>query len=49
MPVYAEKTIFGLQKIYINGGKRGFIVEISSEDLQRILPIVQVEAALKER
>jgi Cys-tRNA(Pro) deacylase len=49
LPIYAEKTIFGLQKIYINGGKRGFIVEISSEDLQRILPIVQVEAAIKER
>ncbi len=28
MPVYVEKTIFDLDHIYINGGKRGFLVEI---------------------
>ena len=26
LPVYAEKTILNLEKIYINGGKRGFII-----------------------
>ncbi|MEJ7711381.1 MAG: YbaK/EbsC family protein [Pyrinomonadaceae bacterium] len=25
MPVYAERSIFKLPKIYINGGKRGFL------------------------
>jgi prolyl-tRNA editing enzyme YbaK/EbsC (Cys-tRNA(Pro) deacylase) len=47
--VYAEKTIFELKKIYINGGKRGFIVEIGSDDLKQILPMTGVEVALKER
>jgi Cys-tRNA(Pro) deacylase len=28
MHVYAERTIFELPKIYINGGKRGFLVSI---------------------
>lgn len=28
MPVYLEVTILDLEKIYINGGKRGFLVEI---------------------
>jgi Cys-tRNA(Pro) deacylase len=46
LPVYVEKTILGLQKIYINGGKRGFIVEIDSRDLQRVLPVTGVEVAL---
>jgi Cys-tRNA(Pro) deacylase len=28
IPVYAERSIFELDRIYINGGKRGFLVEI---------------------
>ena len=43
MPVYAEKTIFELPKIYINGGKRGFLVEIKPQDLNSLNPkLVQV-------
>ncbi|HLA94191.1 MAG TPA: aminoacyl-tRNA deacylase [Pyrinomonadaceae bacterium] len=44
--VYAEKTIFDLDKIYINGGKRGFLVEIETSELRRILEIEQVEAGI---
>jgi len=29
LPVYMERSIATLDKIYINGGKRGFLVEIS--------------------
>ena len=46
MPVYAEKTIFDLARIYINGGKRGFLVSISPQDLKKILSITEVEAAI---
>lgn len=45
MPVYVERTIFDLDKIYINGGKRGFLVEIDSSDL-RTLAITEVEVAV---
>lgn len=38
MPIYAEKTIFDLPKIYINGGKRGFLVEITPQDLKSLSP-----------
>ncbi len=31
LPVYMEKTILGLEKIYINGGKRGFLVGLSPQ------------------
>lgn len=44
LPVYAEKSLFALEKIYINGGKRGFLVEISPQDL-RVLNPVEVSAA----
>ena len=28
MPVYAEKSILSLDQLYINGGKRGFLIEM---------------------
>jgi Cys-tRNA(Pro) deacylase len=46
LPVYVEKTILSLQKIYINGGKRGFIIEITPLDLFAALEIREVEAAI---
>ena len=48
MPVYAERTIFDLDKIYINGGKRGFLIEISPEILRQVLEIKEVETAVKD-
>jgi Cys-tRNA(Pro) deacylase len=38
MPVYAQASIRALAKIYINGGKRGFLVEISPSDLEILKP-----------
>lgn len=48
MSVYAEQTIFDLEKIYINGGKRGFLVEIEPKVLERILDVNKVAAAAKD-
>jgi Cys-tRNA(Pro) deacylase len=47
LPVYAERTIFGLPKIYINGGKRGFLVEIDPQDLRVLSPLSEVEVAIQ--
>ena len=44
--VYAEKTIFDLEKIYINGGKRGFLVAVSPSVLGETLDVREVEAAV---
>jgi Cys-tRNA(Pro) deacylase len=46
LPVYAERTIFDLPKIYINGGKRGFLVEIEPKDLRVLAPLTEVEVAV---
>jgi Cys-tRNA(Pro) deacylase len=46
LPVYVEKTILDLQKIYINGGKRGFIVEINPQDIRKAFQIIEVEVAV---
>jgi prolyl-tRNA editing enzyme YbaK/EbsC (Cys-tRNA(Pro) deacylase) len=47
LPVYVERTIFQLPEIYINGGKRGFLVSIEPRELRRLLPIEEVEASVK--
>lgn len=49
LAVYAEKTIFELPVIYINGGKRGFLVSMSSTDLRRALNIAEVAVAIESR
>ena len=47
MPVYAEKTIFALEKIYLNGGKRGFLVAVAPEILTQLLQTQEIEVAVK--
>ena len=48
LPVYVERTIFELPKIYINGGKRGFLVAINPQDLRALLPVEEVEVAIEK-
>lgn len=47
MPVCIEKTILDLPLIYINGGRRGFLVGVHPHDLMRVLSPTVVEVALK--
>ena len=47
MPICIEKTILDLPLIYINGGRRGFLVGVHPHDLLRALSPVIVEVALK--
>lgn len=37
MPVYMQKTILDLAEIYINGGKKGFLIKIKPQDAVRVL------------
>ena len=46
MPVYVEASILELPKIFINGGKRGFLVEIDPRDLARVLGPTPVDVAV---
>jgi len=48
LPVYMERSILGLPKIYINGGRRGFLVGIAPQDLSRTLNPQLVDVALVE-
>ena len=46
LPVYVERTILDLPEIYINGGKRGFLVKIAPSELRKALQITEVEVAI---
>ncbi|MCX8116958.1 MAG: Cys-tRNA(Pro) deacylase [Desulfobacterota bacterium] len=45
LPVYVEETILSLPVIYINGGKRGLLCEMSPKDLVRLLNLTVVRVA----
>jgi Cys-tRNA(Pro) deacylase len=47
MPVYLEKSIAALPRIYINGGARGFLVGLAPADLERVLKPVKVDVAIQ--
>jgi Cys-tRNA(Pro) deacylase len=46
MPVYLERSIADLDRIYINGGRRGFLIRLAPADLIRVLKPTLVEVAV---
>jgi Cys-tRNA(Pro) deacylase len=48
MPIYVERSVLELPRIYINGGRRGFLVGIAPGVLTSVLRATPVECALKE-
>ena len=46
MPVYMEETILALPRIYINGGKRGFLVELDPREVVRLLNPTMVKVGI---
>ena len=47
MPIYVEATIFDLDTIYINGGKRGFLVEIDPGMLRHLSSLDEVRVGIQ--
>jgi Cys-tRNA(Pro) deacylase len=46
LPVYAEASIFELDRIYLNGGKRGLLVSLAPQELDRVLAPTRVNVAV---
>jgi len=46
LPIYMEETIATLEKLIINGGRRGLLVELSPQDLIDILNPTPVSVAI---
>jgi Cys-tRNA(Pro) deacylase len=45
LPVIAERTIFDLPSILINGGKQGFLLRMDPQDLKKALSITEAEVS----
>jgi Cys-tRNA(Pro) deacylase len=48
MPIYVEQSILALEKIYINGGRRGYLIGIDPTALASVLPVTAVNCGLEE-
>ena len=48
MPVYVEQSILVLERIYINGGRRGFLVSLAPQVLMDLLKAKPVQCALQD-
>lgn len=46
LPIFIEKSILDLSLIYINGGRRGYLVGVHPHDIVRVLQPKAVEVAL---
>ena len=46
MPVYIERTILDLPRIYINGGRRGYLVGMNPADIAKVLDTKLVNVAI---
>ncbi len=45
MPVFMQASIAGLDRIYVNGGKRGYLVGLRPSELMRVLQPALVDIA----
>ena len=46
MPVYVERTVLDLPRVYVNGGSRGFLVGVAPRELAALLSATPVDVAI---
>jgi Cys-tRNA(Pro) deacylase len=47
MPVYVERSVLALPRLFVNGGARGFLVAIAPSALERVLHAIAVDVAIE--
>jgi Cys-tRNA(Pro) deacylase len=46
LPVFIERTILELERVYLNGGRRGFLVSVAPSEIVRVLGATAVDVAI---
>jgi Cys-tRNA(Pro) deacylase len=46
MPIFVERTVLALPRIFVNGGSRGFLVGLAPADLAAVLSPAPVDVAI---
>ena len=49
LPVYVERSILALERVYLNGGRRGFLVSLDPQAAAEALRATPVDVAVDER
>jgi Cys-tRNA(Pro) deacylase len=47
LPVFIERTILELDRVFINGGRRGFLVSLAPSEIARVLGATPVDVAIR--
>ena len=47
MPVYVERSVLALELVYVNGGRRGFLVALNPKAFVDVLNATSVEVAIE--
>jgi len=47
MPVYVERTVLALELVYVNGGRRGFLVALNPKAFVDVLKATLVDVAIE--
>ena len=48
MPVYLERSVLALARIYINGGRRGYLLGMKPAEIVRVLSPILVDVGVEE-
>ena len=48
MPVYLERSVLGLERIFINGGRRGYLLGMKPAEIVRVLSPILVDVGVEE-
>jgi prolyl-tRNA editing enzyme YbaK/EbsC (Cys-tRNA(Pro) deacylase) len=48
LPVYIERSILDLPRVYLNGGRRGLLVGLMPSEITRTLEATSVNVALDD-
>lgn len=48
MPIYVEQSILALDRIYINGGQRGYLISLAPQLLPLLLAATEVDCGLSD-
>jgi Cys-tRNA(Pro) deacylase len=46
LPIFIERTILRLDRVYVNGGRRGFLVSLPPAEIVRVLDATPVDVAI---
>ena len=46
LPVFIERTILEIDRVYVNGGRRGFLVSLAPSEIVRVLSATPVDVAV---